>query len=186
MPAFRDTSEDSLTGAKTLPQRYFVSSEVFAKEAERIFARHWLCVGHQTQIARPGDYFLQEIGNESLIIVRDRKDKVRSFFNVCRHRGTRLCEQSHGQFHATIQCPYHAWTYTLEGALLGAPHMDAVADFDKAAHSLREVAVELWEGFIFVNLTEQPPPLAPVIAPLAGKFESFESSASPHRQTNRV
>lgn len=173
MAAFRKTADSFTAGTKTLPQRYFVSHELFAKEQERIFSTHWLCVGHQTQIARTGDYFLQEIADESLIILRDRKENVRGFFNVCRHRGTRLCEQPGGQLRATIQCPYHAWTYSLEGALIGAPHMDEVSGFDKAAHSLHEVAPGLWEGFIFVNLAENPQPLEKVFAGLRGKFSPW-------------
>jgi Rieske 2Fe-2S family protein len=173
MPAFRKTAEHFIAGATTLPQRYFVSSEVFELETERIFSKHWICVGHQSQIERPGDYFLQDIVGESLILLRDSKGNVRGFFNVCRHRGTRLCEQPNGRLHATIQCPYHAWTYSLEGALIGAPHMDQVPDFDRAEHSLHEVALELWEGFIFVNLAENPQPLATALAPLAGKFSAW-------------
>lgn len=173
MARFRKTAEDFVPGTKTLPQRYFVSDELFAKEREQIFSKCWLCVGHQTQIARPGDYFLQQIAGESLIIVRDRNEQIHGFFNVCRHRGTRLCEQSQGQFHATIQCPYHAWTYSLEGALIGAPHMDEVPNFNKAAHSLHEVALEVWQGFIFVNLAEDPQPLETVFAPLGGKLSPW-------------
>ncbi len=88
-------------GNKTLPQRYFISQEVFASEGERIFSTQWLCVGHQNDIAKPGEYFLREIFGESLIILRDQSGQVRAFYNVCRHRGTRLCEEAHGQFHET-------------------------------------------------------------------------------------
>jgi len=173
MSSFRKTADSFIAGTKTLPQRYFVSDEVFAREAECIFSKHWLCIGHQSQIAQPGDFFLQQIGKESLIILRDSAKNIRAFFNVCRHRGTRLCEQSRGQFHATIQCPYHAWTYNLEGELIGAPHMADVSNFDKSMHALSGVALESWEGFLFVNLAENPQPLDSVLAPLAGKFSSW-------------
>jgi phenylpropionate dioxygenase-like ring-hydroxylating dioxygenase large terminal subunit len=178
-PAFRKTVETFRAGARTLPQRYFVSPEVFAEEQAKIFARQWVYVGHQSQLARAGDYFVREVAGESLIVVRppssdygaasDQSPTARAFYNVCRHRGTRLCEEKSGHV-AAIQCPYHAWTYALDGRLIGAPHMDAVPGFEKPDYSLHTVALGLWEGFIFVSLAENPTPLEQVFAPLAGKF----------------
>src|SRR5262245_56453133 len=176
MPAFRKTADTFTAGAKTLPQRYFISPEIFAKEQERIFSTHWLCVGHQNQLAQPRDYFVQAVASESLILLRDPNGEVRAFYNVCRHRGTRLCQKKSGQLRQTIQCPYHAWTYGLDGKLIGAPHMDKVEGFDKAAHALRAVGLALWEGFIFVNLTDDVTPLETVFAPLAGKFAHWNLS----------
>ena len=161
-----------MSGAKTLPQRYFISPEVFATEQERIFSREWICVGHQSQLARAGDYFLQEVAGESLIVTRDHEGVVRAFFNVCRHRGTRLCEDASGHA-AAIQCPYHAWTYALDGRLIGAPHMEDAPGFDQSDYSLGAVHTSLWEGFIFVNLAADPTPLEEVFAPLAGKFPDW-------------
>ena len=168
-PAFRKTADTFTSGAKTLPQRYFVSPEVFAREQAAIFSAQWVLVGHQSQIAKAGDYLVPEVAGESLIIVRDQKADVRGFYNVCRHRGTRLCEEKDGHS-STIQCPYHAWTYGLDGRLLGTPHMDKVRGFDKAEYSLHSINLALWEGFIFVNLADEPTPLEEVFAPLAGKF----------------
>ena|SRR5436190_924380 len=173
MCAFHKTVETFTAGAKTLAQRYFVSEEIFAKERQQIFSTEWLCVGHQSQLENAGDYLLAEVGGESLIIVRDQKGRLHGFFNVCRHRGTRMCEGQRGQFTQTIQCPYHAWTYRLDGTLLGAPHMENVDSFDKAEHSLHEVSLTLWEGFIFVNLAEHPVPLVKRFAPLEGKFSHW-------------
>src|SRR5438128_9868648 len=108
-PAFRKTAETFATGAKTLEQKYFVSPEIFATEQEKIFSKHWVLIGHQSKLARAGDYFVAEVANESLIIIRDQRSTIRGFYNVCRHRGTRLKEDACG--HASvIQCPYHAWT----------------------------------------------------------------------------
>ena len=168
-PAFRKTAETFAAGAKTLPQKYFVSPELFAKEQDSIFSKQWVLVGHQSQIASSGDYLLQEVAGESLIVLRDKNKQVRGFYNVCRHRGTRLCETPIGRS-ATIQCPYHAWTYGLDGRLIGAPHMDEVPGFDKTEHSLHAVRLALWEGFIFVNLAIEPAPLEEVFAVLKGKF----------------
>src|SRR5262249_25607045 len=123
MRTFRKTVETFSAGAKTLPQKYFVSEEIFAKERQHIFSAEWLCVGHQSQLENAGDYLLAEIAGESLIIVRDETGRMHGFYNVCRHRGTRMCEGPRGKFAQAIQCPYHAWTYGLDGRLVGAPHM---------------------------------------------------------------
>jgi len=173
--AFRKTADTFASGAKTLPQRYFVSSEIFAEEREKIFSRQWVLVGHQSQIAKAGDYLVQDVAGESLIIVRAKSGEVHGFYNVCRHRGTRLKEDACGHSSA-IQCPYHAWTYGLDGKLTGAPHMDDVPGFDKAEHSLHAVNLALWEGFIFVNLSKKPTALEKVLAPLAGKFSHWNMS----------
>jgi len=168
-------AERFTAGAKTLPQRYFVSPEVFAEEQKKIFSKHSLLIGHQSQIAKAGDYFVAEVGDESLIIARDQRSTIRGFYNVCRHRGTRLKEGTCGHASA-IQCPYHAWTYGLDGRLIRAPHMDEVQGFDKADYSLHPVNLGLFEGFIFVNLADDPMPLEEWFAPLAGKFSHWNMS----------
>ena len=172
---FRKTAETFEPGAKSLPQRYFISPEVFAHEQEKIFSRQWVSVGHQSAIAQPGDYFISEVANESVIVVRDKRGEIRGFYNVCRHRGSRLIESRNGQLSAAIQCPYHAWTYALDGRLIGAPHMDDVPNFNKADYSLHPVNVAIWEGFIFLNLADSPASLEKWFAPLAGKFSRWKS-----------
>src|SRR4030095_13338053 len=167
------TDPTSGPGYKTLPQRYFTSEEIFTRETERLFSSQWVCVGHQSQIANRGDYFLQHLGSESLIILRDRKGDLRAFYNVCRHRGARLCEAPGGHLRKTLQCPYHAWTYRLDGKLVGAPHMDQVPGFNKTDHSLRSVNVGAWEGFVFLNLDNHPVGLEKIFSPLAGKFSGW-------------
>jgi Rieske 2Fe-2S family protein len=176
--SFRKTAETARPGAKTLPQPYLVSPAILAEENKRIFSKNWLLVGHRNQIARPGDYFVAEVANESLIIIREKNDAIRGFYNVCRHRGTRLCQTRNGHLSA-IQCPYHAWTYALDGKLIGAPHMNEVQGFDKANYSLNPVRLELWEGFIFVNLAENASTqrggysLNQWFAPLATRFSHW-------------
>ncbi len=195
-PAFRKTTETFTAGAKTLAQRYFVSPEIFAQEQSKIFSKQWILVGHQSQIPKAGDYFSSEVAGESLIVVRDHSStrepagaerpgraarsvdereasqSIRGFYNVCRHRGTRLREDQTGHASA-IQCPYHAWTYGLDGRLVGAPHMDGVPGFDKADYSLHPVHLGVWEGFIFVNLSDSPTLLDKWFAPLAEKFSHW-------------
>src|SRR5436305_697076 len=107
--AFRKTAETFIAGAKTLPQHYLISPEIFVREQERIFSTQWLCAGHQSQAARARDYFVVEAAGESVVIVRDQNGKLGGFYNVCRHRGTRICAERSGQFRETIRCPYHAW-----------------------------------------------------------------------------
>src|SRR5437667_11982513 len=112
--AFRKPAGIPSASAKSLPQKYFVSPEIFAREQSDIFAKEWLLVGHESQIPKPGDYFLAQVAGESVMIVKNQKSEVGTFYNVCRHRGTRLKEDVCGHS-STIQCPYHAWTYGLDG-----------------------------------------------------------------------
>ncbi len=163
--------------ATTLPGEYYVSSDVFAREARAIFSRRWLCAGRSAALPGPGDYALSPAAGESLIVVRGKDGRVRAFYNVCRHRGTRLCEAESGRFAGGIQCPYHAWTYGLDGALLGAPHMNDVPWFDKREHPLIAAAVAEWEGFLFVSLAERPRPLEDALQPLLGRFAPWRLSS---------
>ena len=181
-PTFRKTTETFRAGAKTLPQQYFISPTIFAKEQDEIFSRQWVLVGHQSQIAEAGDYFTAEVAGESLIVVRDKHGAIHGFYNVCRHRGSRLIENRNGQC-AAIQCPYHAWTYALDGRLIGAPHMDETPGFNKADYSLGRAQLDLWEGFIFVNLADASTQrggygsLREWFAPLTEKFSRWNLPA---------
>ena len=177
MPTFLRTTQTYKQGARTLPARYYTSSDVLAEEGRRILEQRWLCVGRSTQLAEPGDYVLQSIGSESIILLRDQQGTCRAFYNVCRHRGTRLCEQERGQLSETIQCPYHAWTYRLDGQLIGAPHMSEVQGFDKRDYPLRAIALHEWEGFLFLSLAARPEPFADAFAPLIGRLDRFEIGA---------
>jgi Rieske 2Fe-2S family protein len=170
---FVKRTDVALLSAHTLPGRYFTSPEIFSEEREKIFLQRWLCVGREAQIARPGQYFLQQIGSESVIVLRDRSGQVRAYYNVCRHRGTRLCEEHRGQLSETIQCPYHAWTYSLDGRLIGAPSADTIEGFDKADWPLHPVASATWEGFLFINLADDPEPFEEAYAPVLSRFSRF-------------
>ncbi len=178
---FRKTAETFSSGAMTLPQRFFVSSEAFAEEQEKIFAQQWILVGRVRDLAAPGDFFLAGINRESVIVTRDKGGEIRGFYNVCRHRGSRLCEEAAGHLSA-IQCPYHAWTYSLDGRLIGAPDMEAA--FDKTAYALAPVNLGVWEGFIFISLAASPMPLQEWFTPLAGKFSEW--NLSDLRAANRI
>ncbi len=174
---FRKTVETYRPGARTMPGRYYTAPEVLVEEGERIFRRHWICAGRERDLAEGGDYLLADIAGESVLVLRDRQPEagggLRAFYNVCRHRGTRLCEAARGRLAETIQCPYHAWTYGLDGRLVGAPHMNEVEGFAKADYPLHAVPLERWEGFLFVCLAREPEPFARAFAPLLGRFARF-------------
>ena len=173
MTTFLKTTQSYQQGARTLPGRYYTAPEVFADEGERLFARTWLCVGRAAALPEPGDYLTVEIAGESVIVLRDRSGEYRAYFNVCRHRGTRLCEAGQGRLSETIQCPYHAWTYALDGRLIGAPHMNEIEGFDKKDYPLHRVPLESWEGFLFINIAPEPLRFADAFAPVQGRFARY-------------
>ncbi len=173
MIEFLKATEIGTGGSRTLPGKYYTSTEVFSDEHERVFYRRWLCAGREERIPGAGDYFTLEIGTESVIISRDHGGRIRAFYNVCRHRGTRICEEPSGRFANAISCPYHAWTYNLDGRLRGAPNMDGVSGFDPADYPLHPVAVALWEGFVFICLDQEPEPFEEAFHPLIGRFTRF-------------
>jgi Rieske 2Fe-2S family protein len=174
LPMFIKTAASFQPGARTLPGEYYTSSGVFAREQQVIFGRLWHCIGRAGRIVQPGEYVVRDVAGESVIVVRGRDGAIRAFFNVCRHRGTRLCSDEAGRFSQVIQCPYHAWTYTTEGQLVGAPHMQGVEGFEKASYPLHGAAVAEFGGFVFVNIAETAPPFATWFAPLVERLHRFE------------
>ena len=154
----------------TLPARAYTDPSWFGREMDRVFARMWLAAGRVDQLAGTGSFVRRDVAGASVLIVRGSDGGVQAFHNVCRHRGTRLCTEDHGAFHGSIQCPYHAWTYGLDGRLLAAPQMDEVAGFDRSEYPLRRVACETWDGHIFINLSDAPAPLAAQLGELPARF----------------
>jgi len=147
----------------TLPRRFYADPDFYRAELERFYFNRWICAGRTDQIPKTGDYFTRTLGDESVIVTRDGSGEVHALFNVCRHRGTRICEQPEGHFVDRIQCPYHAWTYDLGGRLLAAPHMPP--GFCKDEYPLHRAGCEVWDGNIFLFLRGAPPPLADTLAP---------------------
>ena len=156
----------------TLPQKYYTDPAVFAEELERFYCRGWICVGRAAQIPEAGDYFLRGIGNESIIIARGLDGRIRGFFNVCRHRGTRICPNSEGHFPGSIQCGYHGWTYALDGKLTAAPHMNEPS-FRMEDFPLHSIQAEIWDGHIFANLDLQAAAQADQLGDLRDKFRDW-------------
>ena len=173
MTAFLRTVASYQQGARTMPGEYYTSPALLAEERELVHARHWNCVGRASQLAEPGDYVLCDVAGESIILLRGRDGGLRAFFNICRHRGTRILMEPAGQLSETIQCIYHAWTYTTDGRLIGAPHMHEVEGFDKQDFPLHQAAVAEWEGFVFVNIAAEPAPFREAWAPMIGRLERF-------------
>lgn len=157
---------------KTLPAPYYTDSEHFRREIETFFFQGWICAGRADTILNPGDYFLREIAGESIIIVSSDSGSIESFYNVCRHRGTRLCSAAEGSFKGRIQCPYHGWTYGLSGRLIGAPHMDPSV-FQAAEYPLHKLHTDVWDGHIFLNAQPNPPALSIQLAELPVRFSPW-------------
>ncbi len=164
-----------LGSAATLPASAYTDPGLYEVESERLFAGQWLCAGRVEQVAEPGDYVTLDLLGDALVVVRGKDGTVRVLSRACRHRGA---EVVNGTGNArSFQCPYHAWTYGLDGALIGAPHMDEAEGFDKASCALPEIRSEVWEGWIFVNFDGAAEPLGPQLAPLADLLQGYEMSS---------
>jgi len=163
-------------GARTLPGRFFTCEAVYRAEQERLFGGGWVCAGRAEDAPEPGCFAAVEVAGERLLLVRDGAGALRALHNVCRHRGTRLCDEAAGRFGKSIQCPYHAWTYGLDGRLLTARLMDGTPGFDTADYPLHTAALSEWEGFVFVNLAREPRPFTEAFAPLLGRFAAWGAS----------
>ncbi|HUK09563.1 MAG TPA: aromatic ring-hydroxylating dioxygenase subunit alpha [Stellaceae bacterium] len=137
----------------SLLQPFYRDPVLFRRDIERIFLRHWLCVGHVSGFRAAGDFKTVEIAGESAIILRGEDGDLRAFVNVCRHRGSRICAEESGRT-ASLICPYHGWTYGLDGKLEAARHMPG--DFDLASHGLRRLHLRVIEGLILMSLAEAP------------------------------
>jgi Rieske 2Fe-2S family protein len=157
----------------TLPADYYTDPTIFAKELDCIFADMWIYVCRHEEVAERGAFVRRDLDRASVLIVGNGEGGARAFHNVCRHRGTRICDDTAGTFAGSIQCPYHAWTYDLDGRLIGAPLMEHVDGFDRGAYPLRAVACAVWDGHVFVNLSDAPRPLADQLHDLPQRFARY-------------
>jgi glycine betaine catabolism A len=155
----------------TLPGPLYVSEEAFAFDTQVMLKTVWLYACTVAHVKNPGDYFLFEMANNSIIIVRGRDNEIRAFWNSCRHRGAKICHEQRG--HAPrLMCPYHQWTYGLDGKLLAARNM--AEDFAKADHGLSPVALENIAGLIFICMSDTPPPMDRVKADIAEQIAAYD------------
>jgi phenylpropionate dioxygenase-like ring-hydroxylating dioxygenase large terminal subunit len=160
-----------LAEASTLAPQFYVDPQIYALESEQIFRASWISIGRVDQIAKPGDYFAYDVMGERVVAVRIPDGHIRVMSATCRHRAMTVvtgCGNAH-----SFQCPYHLWTYGLDGHLLGAPEMDRTKNFNRAEYSLPEIRSEIWEGWIFVNLDSGAAPLADQIEPLGRAISNY-------------
>ena len=155
----------------SLDADFYTSEAVYQKDLQEIFFRHWIYVGQSGQLPEAGCYFLFNLGRESIIVVRDREQTVRAFANVCRHRGSRICTELSGKVAAFV-CPYHAWTYGLDGRLRSKRAM--AADFDPSGYGLKAIRCGVFHGMIFINPDENAAALADDLESVNASFEIYD------------
>jgi len=156
-----------LAEAYTIPAAWYTDKRVADLELQNVFARNWQAVGRLSQLEKPGQYVTATVANEPIVVVRGRDGKLRAFYNVCRHHAMTVMNEPCG--HAEhMRCPYHGWTYNLEGELRGMTEFDGVKNFERADNGLVPVPVETWENFVFVNLDPQAAPLRDFLGKLVG------------------
>ncbi len=166
-----------LGDSRTLPAEAYVSDGVFEWELEHVFEESWVCVGRSHDLAKPGDHRGVRAGREPILLTRSHSGALRAFFNVCRHRGHELVETGTAASARAIRCPYHGWTYALDGTLRAAPHFARTHAFDPSDHSLVAAHVAQWHGWIFVNCSED----ATGFEGHAGDLEDVVRSYEPER-----
>ena len=155
-------TQEAWQAPRSLVGADYHAAEVFERERERIFHTDWYCVGRAEDVGT-GSFVVVDVVGESVILVRDRDGVLRAFLNACRHRGARLCDGA-GPVGRTIVCPYHAWSYRLDGALAGTPNVADDELIDRASLGLMGVALDVWDGFVWVTLAEDPPLLRDQLA----------------------
>jgi phenylpropionate dioxygenase-like ring-hydroxylating dioxygenase large terminal subunit len=169
--------------ARAMPKSVYTSAEFLDLEQRHIFAAEWICAGRAETLTRPGDYLTLDIAGEQVLVLRDRDGGIRAMSNVCRHRMSTLLE---GRGHvATITCPYHAWTYNLDGSLRGAPTMEANAAFCRDDLTLPDIRCEVWQGWIMVTLNRAAPSPDAVFAEVAGLIAPLDMTHYQERFSER-
>ncbi|MGW7601561.1 aromatic ring-hydroxylating oxygenase subunit alpha [Streptomyces antimycoticus] len=141
----------------TLPGHWYTAPGVFRREQEHLFEAMWFCAVRGADLDRPGAFRTVQIGRENVLITRNRRGELRAFLNICRHRGARLCTEESGTVRRSLQCPYHAWTYDLDGRLTAAPNLQKMPDIDRVERGLVPVRLREWLGYVWVCLAEEPP-----------------------------
>ena len=161
--------------ARAMPPEVYTSEEFAQAELEHIFKKEWFCIGRATSLANVGDYVTCDLANQPVVVLRDQDGALKAFSNVCLHRMSTLL---HGRGSTrAIVCPYHAWTYNLDGSLRGAPAMEGNAGFCKSDYKLPEIACEEWLGWVFVSLN-------PEAKPVAEQLRQVESLIAGYDMTN--
>ena len=176
-----------LERSETIPSAWYTDERVLAFEREAVFGRTWQYIGHESQLAEAGDYILGEVAGNPLIVLRNAESELRCFYNVCRHRGGPLAMEPCG--HVTmLQCKYHGWTYRLDGSLRGVPRFDRSELFDKRDFGLVPVALQSWEGCLFVDLSGTAQPIDTLLAGILDRVAPLRPAVSRfhHRDVHDV
>lgn len=161
--------------ARAMPPSVYTSEDFLAHELRDIFAQDWFCVGRATALSKPGDYVTVELAGQAIIVLRNKEDQLRAMSNVCRHRMSTLLEGRGNK--SSIVCPYHAWTYNLDGSLRGAPAMTRNDGFCKEEYQLPEVRCEEWLGWVFVTLNTEAGPVAGQLAKVEDLVGDYDMGA---------
>ena len=148
---------DNPTLIPTLSGFYYTDPDVFEREQQAIFEGDWLCVARSGDIGQPGQFQTVQAGRESVLVVRQRDGGLRALLNVCRHRGARVCAEESGQVSRYLRCPYHAWSYELDGRLAAAPNLARMPGIDRSERGLVPIGAREWLGYVWVCLAEAPP-----------------------------
>jgi len=159
-----EIADGPLSAASAMPPEMYHSVEILELERQRLFSRDWVSPGLAAEIPEPGDYLTWSIADQPVFCIRGRDNQVRTLSNVCRHRMMQLLAGSGNS--KRIVCPYHAWSYDLDGRLVAANHMEETDGFDKADHCLPSIRTEVWHGWIYVTLNPEARPVAELLAPL--------------------
>lgn len=179
-------AEKAQTG-RALDAYFYRSPLVYETELTELVFRSWLYAGHVSEVASPGDYLLLEIGEDSLIIVRDDDGGIRALMNICRHRGARVCEGASGN-RKTFVCPYHGWVYRTDGSLKAAREMHMLEGFDTAAHGLKQARVVVYMGLIFINCNPEADDLLAPLRNLNRQLGAYDlaNAKVAHKHTYRI
>ena len=153
----------------SLPREYYVDADVYRADLDAVWRRFWLFAGHSCEAAEPGAYFLLDLGDDSLVVVRGEDGVLRALHNVCRHRGSRICDEPSGSVRRFV-CPYHQWVYALDGSVRGCGGVDAELGLDRRDLSLFEARIEEVAGLVFVSLSDDPPSFADARSDLERMF----------------
>lgn len=148
------------------PSAYYRSREIFQSEQDRIFTSTWLCVARASRLSKPGSFLTVDVTGESVLLVRNRNGEIRALLNLCRHRGSLLCTEEAGDFGRSIRCPYHGWTYDLDGRLVAAPYIDELEPEARQGRDLRTALATQWLGYVWINLDLHAEPLDAQLGPL--------------------
>ena len=167
-PATFEATRAPLRHAQHLPGEIYTSPELFEREKEAIFMSQWICVARVEEIAKPGDYMTFRIMGESVIVARNDSGELNAFANVCRHRGVEVASGSGNT--QRFSCPYHGWTYDLEGKLVGAPYMKEAQGFDPKSCRLRPIESRRWGGWVFISFAGEPSSFDDFIAEFDREF----------------